>query len=412
MPIRFSGRCRQATKPAATNDQPIATCTGAGRVSASGSRIAMPIANRPRAAPSAARKSRAMRRSSHGRTSMKTPKSAGPGFPSMRTHDATPTFDRVPERRKRDEEDPPDHIPDPPAVALGAAGLLAALGAFSGSIDDPTVAPCRRPPTTVSAPRVVLDHREALVRFTCNETQLSGTLYLPLRPGPHPRSSGCTAAANSRGSPTGRWWRRSSTTESRSSPTTSAASPTRRAAAARTSTATSTSSPPTRSARSRPFAPRRPWTTPRLASSAPAQPAGSHRARRRSRRTSRSSRSPAQASSNTASSRASSKRPPTGRAPTSSSGNSPHGSRPASTRRRTSSTSTSPALWLFGGGDRNVPPLHSVARLRSIKQQRSKDWTIVVFPGAGHGLFDEPPTDPRAAPTAEAWVRDHVHISR
>ena len=72
------------------------------------------------------------------------------------------------------------------AVALGAAGLLAALGAFSGSIDDPTVAPCRRPPTTVSAPRAVLDHREALVRFTCNETQLSGTLYLPLRPGPHP----------------------------------------------------------------------------------------------------------------------------------------------------------------------------------------------------------------------------------
>ena len=50
----------------------------------------------------------------------------------------------------------------------------------------------------------------------------------------------------------------------------------------------------------------------------------------------------------------------------------------------------------------------SVARLRSIKQHRSKDWTIVVYPGAGHGLFDDPPTDPRAAPTAEAWVRDHV----
>ena len=27
------------------------------------------------------------------------------------------------------------------AVALGAAGLLAALGAFSGSIDDPTLHP-------------------------------------------------------------------------------------------------------------------------------------------------------------------------------------------------------------------------------------------------------------------------------
>ena len=72
------------------------------------------------------------------------------------------------------------------AFALGAAGLLAALGAFSGSLDDPTVAPCRRPPTTVSAPRAVLDHREALVRFICNETQLSGTLYLPLRAGRYP----------------------------------------------------------------------------------------------------------------------------------------------------------------------------------------------------------------------------------
>ena len=72
------------------------------------------------------------------------------------------------------------------AVALGAAVLLAALGAFGGSVDDPAVAPCRRPPTTVSAARAVLDHREATVRFTCNEARLSGTLYLPLRPGPHP----------------------------------------------------------------------------------------------------------------------------------------------------------------------------------------------------------------------------------
>jgi len=67
-----------------------------------------------------------------------------------------------------------------------------------------------------------------------------------------------------------------------------------------------------------------------------------------------------------------------------------------------------PALWLFGGADRNVPPVQSVALLRSIKRERGKDWTIVVFPGAGHGLFDSPPTDPRAAPTAEAWVRRHV----
>ena len=67
-----------------------------------------------------------------------------------------------------------------------------------------------------------------------------------------------------------------------------------------------------------------------------------------------------------------------------------------------------PALWLIGGGDRNIPPVQSVAVLRSLKRERGKDWTIIVFPGAGHGLFDSPPTDPRAAPLAEAWVRRHA----
>jgi uncharacterized protein len=67
-----------------------------------------------------------------------------------------------------------------------------------------------------------------------------------------------------------------------------------------------------------------------------------------------------------------------------------------------------PALWLYGGADRNVPPVQSVAELRRIKRERKKDWTIAVFSGAGHGLFDTPPTDPDAAPTAERWVRQHV----
>lgn len=67
-----------------------------------------------------------------------------------------------------------------------------------------------------------------------------------------------------------------------------------------------------------------------------------------------------------------------------------------------------PALWLYGGADRNVPPVQSVAELRAMKRERHKDWTIIVFPGAGHGLFDSPPTDPAAAPTAERWVREHV----
>ena len=69
-----------------------------------------------------------------------------------------------------------------------------------------------------------------------------------------------------------------------------------------------------------------------------------------------------------------------------------------------------PALWLFGGGDRNVPAVPSMALLRSLKQKYGKDWTIVVFPGAGHGLFDDPPTDPRALPTAEEWIARHVVV--
>ena len=36
------------------------------------------------------------------------------------------------------------------AIAAGAAAPALALSAFGGSIDDPAVAPCRRPPTTMS----------------------------------------------------------------------------------------------------------------------------------------------------------------------------------------------------------------------------------------------------------------------
>ncbi len=69
-----------------------------------------------------------------------------------------------------------------------------------------------------------------------------------------------------------------------------------------------------------------------------------------------------------------------------------------------------PALWLFGGADRNVPARPSADALRRIEKQRDKDWKIVVFPGAGHGLLDDPPTDRRAAPLAEAWIRRQVGL--
>ncbi len=68
-----------------------------------------------------------------------------------------------------------------------------------------------------------------------------------------------------------------------------------------------------------------------------------------------------------------------------------------------------PVLWLYGSADRNVPPVQSVAELRTIKRERHKDWTIIVFSGAGHGLFDNPPAAPAAVPTAEHWLRRRVH---
>ena len=70
-----------------------------------------------------------------------------------------------------------------------------------------------------------------------------------------------------------------------------------------------------------------------------------------------------------------------------------------------------PALWLFGGADRNVPPRQSAAALRLMKTRLQKNWTIIVYPGAGHGLFDSKPTDPRAVPAAATWVRRHVTLA-
>ena len=298
------------------------------------------------------------------------------------------------------------------AVALGAAGLLAALGVFSGSLDDPTVAPCRRPPTTASAPRVVLDHREALVRFTCNETQLSGTLYLPLRPGPHPTVV----------------WVHGSGEQPRLSYGPLVASFVHDGIAffsydkrgvadsegiccpdehGHFNLGTADAVGAIESVRSLSAvddaqvgfvgASAAGWVAPRAAEEsshvafiALASPGVlQHSLVARFEQEAADGTSPDQLERQL----------------------------PSWTQSGFDPTPylkhlNIPALWLFGGGDRNVPPLHSVAKLRSIMQQRNKDWTIIVFPGAGHGLFDEPPTDPRAVPTAEAWVRDHVHISR
>jgi pimeloyl-ACP methyl ester carboxylesterase len=63
---------------------------------------------------------------------------------------------------------------------------------------------------------------------------------------------------------------------------------------------------------------------------------------------------------------------------------------------------TTPGLWLYGGRDRSVPTARSAATLRDL---RGKHFEVVVYPRAGHGLLDTPPSDQRALPTLVAWVQ-------
>jgi dienelactone hydrolase len=58
--------------------------------------------------------------------------------------------------------------------------------------------------------------------------------------------------------------------------------------------------------------------------------------------------------------------------------------------------------------DRSIPAEKSAATLERLRATEGKDFTVVLFPQAGHGLLDTPPTDPRAMPTLLAWIRKHV----
>ena len=62
-----------------------------------------------------------------------------------------------------------------------------------------------------------------------------------------------------------------------------------------------------------------------------------------------------------------------------------------------------PGLWLFGGGDKSIPTDRSVAILKEMKAQ-GKKFTIIVFPGADHGLVDNVPTAPEAPQTLVSWI--------
>ena len=66
-----------------------------------------------------------------------------------------------------------------------------------------------------------------------------------------------------------------------------------------------------------------------------------------------------------------------------------------------------PTLWLLGGRDQEIPLAASVTILKRLKAS-GKDYTIKIYPQANHGLFDVPPTSPRALPDTLAWLRSHA----
>ena len=65
---------------------------------------------------------------------------------------------------------------------------------------------------------------------------------------------------------------------------------------------------------------------------------------------------------------------------------------------------STPGLWLYGGADKSIPTDRSVEILTRLKRA-GKDFTIVVFPGAGHGLVDTVSTAPAAPETLVNWVK-------
>jgi hypothetical protein len=66
-----------------------------------------------------------------------------------------------------------------------------------------------------------------------------------------------------------------------------------------------------------------------------------------------------------------------------------------------------PALWLLGTRDQEVPLTASLAIVKRLAAA-GKDYTIKVYAGANHGLFDVPPSSPRVLPDTLDWLRSHA----
>ena len=65
-----------------------------------------------------------------------------------------------------------------------------------------------------------------------------------------------------------------------------------------------------------------------------------------------------------------------------------------------------PGLWEFGTADEHTPSEQSIEVLDDLNAD-GHDFTVMTFPGAGHGLLDNPPTDPDATPALIRWITRH-----
>jgi len=70
-----------------------------------------------------------------------------------------------------------------------------------------------------------------------------------------------------------------------------------------------------------------------------------------------------------------------------------------------------PGLWEFGTADDRTPVDESIAILDGL-MAAGKDITVLTFPKAGHGLLDTPPSDPNAGPAMVRWILDHLIVPK
>ena len=72
---------------------------------------------------------------------------------------------------------------------------------------------------------------------------------------------------------------------------------------------------------------------------------------------------------------------------------------------------TAPGLWLYGSADGSIPVPESVAILDALTSE-GREFSYVIFPGAGHGLLDvNPPPPPEVVPTIINWLHDTIDDS-